>query len=420
MRGTLRAVDNKRHQASCNSCGQVIYGVRYKCMHPSCPDYDLCANCESHPIPVHPPMHPLLKMKTPDTVIPTVYRVGGTSIIPSPVQVPAPMDVDTSAQAPQLIPMIPVEAVSSPRLPAMFAQWNAQDILGEPEEEPESVPAIPRVSSSTPSIPRIPVNVNLGDLYREFWPAVVSEMSEATEKPLLEVDADVFTPLTPDIRHLLNTVSEEPAQVSVSEVPSAQRLVDIEIPESPNSPESPQPSISATSLLAGEQSVYGASPSPLGAEALLSTPATSHTPVGYNTEYMEVLRKLQQDLLSAQVEAESAQPPSPVFMRAPAREAAQSVELTTGFCMQSLSPFNDPSFLFSIPKVQVLTIRKVTPTVSYARDADRYRLTISDGTHYMPALLAPESNYLITGNAVQKNTVISLDNFSTSTINGKT
>lgn len=45
-------------------------------MHPDCPDYDLCQNCEALPIAVHPANHPMLKMKTPDTVIPTVYRVG--------------------------------------------------------------------------------------------------------------------------------------------------------------------------------------------------------------------------------------------------------------------------------------------------------------------------------------------------------
>jgi len=45
-------------------------------MHPDCPDYDLCQNCEALPIAVHPTNHPTLKMKTPDTVVPTVYRVG--------------------------------------------------------------------------------------------------------------------------------------------------------------------------------------------------------------------------------------------------------------------------------------------------------------------------------------------------------
>lgn len=41
-------------------------------MHPECPDYDLCENCEALPIPVHPALHPMLKIKIPGTLIPTV------------------------------------------------------------------------------------------------------------------------------------------------------------------------------------------------------------------------------------------------------------------------------------------------------------------------------------------------------------
>jgi next-to-BRCA1 protein 1 len=49
---------------------------KQQCMHAECPDYDLCQNCEALPIAVHPPNHPMLKMKTPDTVVPMVYRLG--------------------------------------------------------------------------------------------------------------------------------------------------------------------------------------------------------------------------------------------------------------------------------------------------------------------------------------------------------
>jgi next-to-BRCA1 protein 1 len=46
-------------------CEQHIFGTRYKCMHPDCPDYDLCETCESSPFPVHPENHPMLKTKIP-------------------------------------------------------------------------------------------------------------------------------------------------------------------------------------------------------------------------------------------------------------------------------------------------------------------------------------------------------------------
>ena len=51
-------------------------------MHPECPDYDLCEKCEALPITIHPTTHPLLKMRHPLTVIPTVYRVGGQTLVP--------------------------------------------------------------------------------------------------------------------------------------------------------------------------------------------------------------------------------------------------------------------------------------------------------------------------------------------------
>lgn len=52
---------------TCDGCNTRICGTRYKCMHPSCPDYDLCENCEAAPnaIAIHPNNHPMLKIKTP-------------------------------------------------------------------------------------------------------------------------------------------------------------------------------------------------------------------------------------------------------------------------------------------------------------------------------------------------------------------
>lgn len=49
----------------CDGCNQTIRGPRYKCMHPECPDYDLCERCEAAPVAVHPESHPMLKTKQP-------------------------------------------------------------------------------------------------------------------------------------------------------------------------------------------------------------------------------------------------------------------------------------------------------------------------------------------------------------------
>lgn len=81
-------------------------------MHPSCPDFDLCADCEALPIPVHPVDHALLKIKSLKTVVPQVMRARTSDAVPvgvpssktkhirvrgasasraSPVAVPAPV-----------------------------------------------------------------------------------------------------------------------------------------------------------------------------------------------------------------------------------------------------------------------------------------------------------------------------------------
>jgi next to BRCA1 gene 1 protein len=83
-------------------------------MHPECPDYDLCANCEALPISVHPLNHPMLKMKTPHTVIPTVYRFGQTTLIPcsSPAAPKADTSVGTSLSEEELRAKTPTPAAT--------------------------------------------------------------------------------------------------------------------------------------------------------------------------------------------------------------------------------------------------------------------------------------------------------------------
>ncbi|KAK0466362.1 uncharacterized protein EV420DRAFT_1261217 [Desarmillaria tabescens] len=94
------------HMAVCNACNRSIFGVRYKCMHHECPDFDLCERCEAMPISVHPPNHPLLKMKSANTVIPTVYHVGQTTLIDvdagrgrSPLRLSTPLSYVTRSRS---------------------------------------------------------------------------------------------------------------------------------------------------------------------------------------------------------------------------------------------------------------------------------------------------------------------------------
>ncbi|KAH8919998.1 hypothetical protein BT69DRAFT_445146 [Atractiella rhizophila] len=49
----------------CDGCDKPVRGIRYKCTHKDCPDYDLCGNCEASPIPRHPRDHLMLKIRQP-------------------------------------------------------------------------------------------------------------------------------------------------------------------------------------------------------------------------------------------------------------------------------------------------------------------------------------------------------------------
>ncbi|KAJ3763141.1 hypothetical protein EV360DRAFT_34151 [Lentinula raphanica] len=90
---------DEAHFATCNSCSRHIYGIRYKCMHEDCPDFDLCSVCEALPIAVHPAHHPLLKIKEVETVIPTVYR-NNSRVDAVPVNLPGPPPVTPRAPSP--------------------------------------------------------------------------------------------------------------------------------------------------------------------------------------------------------------------------------------------------------------------------------------------------------------------------------
>ncbi|WWD19035.1 hypothetical protein CI109_103493 [Kwoniella shandongensis] len=69
----------------CDGCNDHIRGPRYKCMHPDCPDYDLCEKCEASPFPVHPDDHPMLKTKVPLKVnFASSYDGPITETVPAP------------------------------------------------------------------------------------------------------------------------------------------------------------------------------------------------------------------------------------------------------------------------------------------------------------------------------------------------
>ncbi|KAF8634893.1 hypothetical protein AX15_000643 [Amanita polypyramis BW_CC] len=101
-----RAALRPRHRAVCDVCNAMIFGIRYKCLHPDCPDFDLCERCEGHPIPQHPEYHPLLKLKFPNTTIPSVQTVqvsGATRPISTVNKEATAQDSPIGKATPQLV-----------------------------------------------------------------------------------------------------------------------------------------------------------------------------------------------------------------------------------------------------------------------------------------------------------------------------
>jgi next-to-BRCA1 protein 1 len=153
-----------RHYASCDGCQKTIYGTRYKCMHPDCPDFDLCGVCEAHPIPVHPSTHPMLKMKTADTVVPTVYRVGQTQMISNRGE-PKEATREDDKSRPLPTPPMPAVVINEKPLP---------DIQTERAVETE---ASSSMESSVTGFTLPPLALDpRSDLFREFWPRVTEEL----------------------------------------------------------------------------------------------------------------------------------------------------------------------------------------------------------------------------------------------------
>jgi len=81
VRGEKTARPVRHNGIHCDSCNRPVYGIRYKCTHSACPDFDLCASCEADPLAYGSPpkkigshdfgTHLLLKVREP------VSRFGG-------------------------------------------------------------------------------------------------------------------------------------------------------------------------------------------------------------------------------------------------------------------------------------------------------------------------------------------------------
>lgn len=153
-------------------------------MHPQCPDYDLCEKCEALPIPVHPSIHPMLKMKTPDTVVPTVYRVGQTKLIDRPTwstMVPEMLMARTPDERPKSpLAATPVEEerIRTPK------PWVATPPTARDSQEP--------VREASPAKPPVPPKPEM--MSNPSWASIPSFFGSANFDPMYNVSGNFLNP----------------------------------------------------------------------------------------------------------------------------------------------------------------------------------------------------------------------------------
>jgi replication factor A1 len=90
--------------------------------------------------------------------------------------------------------------------------------------------------------------------------------------------------------------------------------------------------------------------------------------------------------------------------------------LTEGICQKLNSGDKDDQSLWSSkPTLQFLSIKKVVPQNNPAGSSgntDRYRIIVSDGQHFLQAMLATQLNHLVEEERVAKNTIALIENMS--------
>ena len=91
-------------------------------------------------------------------------------------------------------------------------------------------------------------------------------------------------------------------------------------------------------------------------------------------------------------------------------------KLTTGVCKQICDPDVQSSTLFSLialkPVVQVVQVKKATVKPSQKINGDVWTIYISDGVHFVAAVLKKELGVLVHEKKVIKNVVIQINSYT--------
>ncbi|KAF9515301.1 hypothetical protein BS47DRAFT_1341989 [Hydnum rufescens UP504] len=114
------------HPAVCDICHNYIIGIRFKCLHPDCPDFDLCQHCEVLPIPSHPTSHPLVKFKHDYLRDPLSYRAVFSFVEQTRLQ------SEFEAVPPPFVPVSPITRPSAaPQVEIILPHATHPEDLGE-------------------------------------------------------------------------------------------------------------------------------------------------------------------------------------------------------------------------------------------------------------------------------------------------
>jgi replication factor A1 len=93
-------------------------------------------------------------------------------------------------------------------------------------------------------------------------------------------------------------------------------------------------------------------------------------------------------------------------------------QLSAGICLRLHNADPEDEDLFTAGHtVQFLSIKQVTPGSNAA--LDRYRIIISDGEHFLQAMLATQLNTLVQDNSIGKNTVAIINKLTCNFVQNK-
>src|SRR6267154_4463269 len=104
---------------------------------------------------------------------------------------------------------------------------------------------------------------------------------------------------------------------------------------------------------------------------------------------------------------------------------SSDLTLSGGICQRlHTGDSNDETIWSTKPTLQFLSIKKVVPGANPGPNnpnatTDRYRIIISDGQHFLQAMLATQLNYLVEEDRIGKNTIALVENMSCQTITDK-